>query len=177
VDGASNEMARTDKAQLVRASGLVCSVAYAALIVSVYAQKPRTVAQLRGGVASSLGAYHVDRVSFEEGLRFFHNGQYAEARAALARADPASQDAQTQFYVAYSYYRQGWGRLYSDDALFTKGIEAVDRAIAASADGRVVVTDPDLRMHTADELRAELQRGLTRELSDLNPLKVFRERK
>jgi hypothetical protein len=32
-------------------------------------------------------------------------------------------------------------------------------------------------MHTADELRAELQRGLTRELSDLNPMKVFEERK
>jgi hypothetical protein len=32
-------------------------------------------------------------------------------------------------------------------------------------------------MHTADELEAELQRGITRELSDFNPLKVLRERK
>jgi hypothetical protein len=32
-------------------------------------------------------------------------------------------------------------------------------------------------MHSADELRAELQRGVTREASDLNPLKVFRTRK
>ena len=36
---------------------------------------------------------------------------------------------------------------------------------------------PALQMHTADELRAELQRGLVRELSDLNPMKVLEERK
>jgi hypothetical protein len=40
-----------------------------------------------------------------------------------------------------------------------------------------VVADPTLQMHTTDELRAELQRGLVRELSDLNPMKVLEERK
>ena len=40
-----------------------------------------------------------------------------------------------------------------------------------------MVADPNLQMHTADELRAELQRGLARELSDLSPMKVFAERK
>jgi len=165
------------KAQLVRAAGLLCSLAYSALIVSVYARQPRTVAQLAGGVASSLGTYHVDKTSFDEGLRFFRNGQFPEARAALTRADPAGQDPVTQFYVAYSFYRQGWGRVYNDDALFAKGLEAVNRAIATSPDGRVVVADPALKLRSADELKAELERGVTRELSDLNPLKVFRERK
>jgi hypothetical protein len=32
-------------------------------------------------------------------------------------------------------------------------------------------------MRSADELRAELQSGLTREAADFNPLKVFRTRK
>jgi hypothetical protein len=32
-------------------------------------------------------------------------------------------------------------------------------------------------MHSADELRSELERGVTIEPSDFNPLRVFRERK
>ena len=68
-------------------------------------------------------------------------------------------------------------RLYLDDALYRQGLEVVDRAIARAPGGRLVVADPNLQMHTADELRAELQRGLARELSDLSPMKVFAERK
>ena len=162
---------------LVRAAGLLFAAAYAAFIVSVYTRQPRTVQQLAGGVVASVGAYHVEPVNFQEGLRFFRNDQFPEARAALERADSARQDAPTQFYIAYSYYRQGWGRVYRDDALYRQGLEVVDRAIALAPGGRLVVPDPTLQMHSADELRAELQRGLTRELSDLNPMKVFEERK
>ena len=93
------------------------------------------------------------------------------------RADPAERDATTQFYIAYAFYRQGWGRVYNDDALFTAGIAAVDKAIAAAPNGRLIINDPDLQMHSGDELRAELQRGVTREAADLNPLKVLRTRK
>ena len=82
-----------------------------------------------------------------------------------------------QFYIAYAYYREGWGRLYSDDALFGKGLAAVDKAIALAPGGRLVVDDQDLLMHSADELRAELQRGLVRDASDFNPLRVFGKRK
>jgi hypothetical protein len=82
-----------------------------------------------------------------------------------------------QFYIAYAYYREGWGRLYNDDTLFGKGLTAVDKAIALAPGGRLVVDDPDLQMHSADELRAELQRGLTRDASDLNPLRVLGTRK
>jgi hypothetical protein len=32
-------------------------------------------------------------------------------------------------------------------------------------------------MHAGDELRAELQRGVTIEAADFNPLRVFRKRK
>jgi hypothetical protein len=153
------------------------SLAYAALLVWLYATQPRTMAQVSGGLAASVGAYRVDAQAFSDGLAFFRRDQFVEARAAFARADPAERDAVTQFYIAYSYYRQGWTRLYSDDRLYKQGLDAVDRAIAAAPSGRVVVDDPDLLMHSADELRAELQRGLTTEPSDFNPLRVFEKRK
>jgi hypothetical protein len=162
---------------LVRGAGLVASLAYAAIGIWLYATQPQTAAQVTGGLAAIVGAYHVDQQAFDDGLRFFRNDQFVEARSAFARADPANRDATTQFYVAYSYYRQGWGRVYNDDALFAKGIEAVDKAIALAPGGRLVVDDRNLQMHSADELRAELQRGVTREADDFNPLKVFRSRK
>ena len=165
------------KATAVRAAGLASSLAYAAFIAWVYAQQPRTVAELAGGLASTVGAYEIDRNSFNQGLQFFRADRFEEARAALGRADPARKDATTQFYVAYSYYRQGWGRLYNDDALFRKGLEAVDQAIRLSPNGRLDVADQSLGMRTADELRAELMRGLTRETSDLNPMRLLEPRK
>lgn len=153
------------------------SLAYAGLIAWLYVSQPRTVAQVAGGLTASIGAYRVDAQAFDDGLRFFRNGQFVEARAAWARADPAERDARTQFYIAYSYYRQGWGRTYSDDALFAEGLKAIDRAIALAPNGRLVVDDVDLKMRTADELRAELEEGLRRDASDFNPLRLLRERK
>jgi tetratricopeptide (TPR) repeat protein len=135
------------------------------------------VAEVTGGLASSIRAYEVDQQSLKDGLAFFRREQYPEARSALERADPARRDAQTQFYIAYSFYRQGWGRVYSDDELFKMGLEAAERAMALAPGGRLVVEDPDLGMQTGDELKAELQRGLARDASDFNPLRVLRPRK
>ena len=162
---------------IIRGGGLVAALAYGALILWVYANQPQTIAQVSGGLTSIIGAYSIDQASFDDGLRFFRRDQFLEARAAFARADRAGRDARTQFYIAYTYYREGWGRLHSDDALFTQGLAAVDRAIALAPNGRLVVGDPDLQMHSADELRAELQHGLTIEAADFNPLRLFRKRK
>ena len=161
----------------IRGAGLVLAIVYAGVIAWLYASQPQTVAQVTGGFASMVGAYRIDAQAFDDGLKFFRRDQFPEARAAFARADSAERDARTQFYIAYSYYREGWGRVYNDDVLFGRGIVAVDKAIAVAPGGRLVVDDPDLRMHSADELRAELQRGVTRDASDFNPLKVFRTRK
>ena len=162
---------------MVRAAGLVLSVAYLALIVWLYAAQPQTVAEVTGGLASGIGVYTIDEQAFQDATGFFHRDAFVEARAAFDRADPAHRDPRVQFYVAYSYYREGWGRVYNDDTLFRKGLEAVDRAIDAAPAHRVVVADPGLEMHTADELKAELARGIAREPSDFNPLKIFRHRK
>ena len=162
---------------MLRIAGLVGSLAYAAFIIWLYAAQPQTVAQVTGSMASGIGAYRVDTQAASDAMGFFYRDRFPEARAAFERADPAHRDARTQFYIAYSYYRQGWGRVYNDDALFRKGIEAVDRAIAAAPDHRLVVDDPELAMKTGDELKAELERGITREAADFNPLKIFRSRK
>jgi hypothetical protein len=160
-----------------RATGLTLALTYAAMIGWLYARQPQTIAQVTGGLSAAIGSYRIDEQTFADGLAFFRNNQFVEARMAFARADPAEHDARTQFYVAYSYYRQGWGRLHHDDALYRAGLGAVNRAIALAPGGRLVVDDADLRIHTADELKAELEAGIRVDASDLNPMRAFRERK
>ena len=162
---------------MVRAAGLAFSVVYASVVVWLYASQPQTRAEALGGLAATVGAYRIDAQAFEEGLAFFRRDMFAEARMAFDRADPAKRDPRAQFYIAYSFYREGWGRVYSDDALFKEGLAAVDRAIAAAPSGRVIVDDTQLGMRSSDELKAELERGLRREASDFNPLRVFDQRK
>jgi hypothetical protein len=161
----------------IRVAGLCVSTLYAVGIGWLISGQPRTVAEIRGGLTSQVGLYRLDQDSFDEGLGFFRADKFVEARLAFARADPARRDATTQFYVAYSLYRQGWGRVYNDDALFEEALAAIDRAEKASPSGRVTVNDATLGLRSSDELRAELQRGLRREISDLNPMRVFRPRK
>ena len=160
-----------------RAAALTGTALYGAAIVWMYAAQPQTVAEVTGGLTSTIGVYRVDQTAFDDGLAFFRRDQFDEARAALSRADPAGRDPLTQYYIAYSYYRQGWGRVYNDDALFKKGLEAVDRSIALAPNHRLVVDDADIGIRSADELRAELQRGLTRDASDFNPLRLLRPRR
>lgn len=160
-----------------RVAGLLFSVAYAAAILWAYTAQPQSRAEAVGGLAASIGAYRIDQRAFDDGLAAFRRDAFEEARMAFERADPAARDARTQFYIAYSYYRQGWGRLYNDDELFAKGVEAVDRAIAAAPGNRFETDDTNLGMRSTDELKVELQEGLRRDASDFNPLRVLRERK
>lgn len=161
----------------IRAAGLVAAAAYASVIAWLFAAQPQTVTEAIGGVSATIGTYTIDEQAFDDGLAFFRNDQFVEARAAFTRADPAMRDARTQFYIAYSYYRQGWHRTHRDDVLYKQGLEVVDRAIALAPGGRLVVEDEGLQMRSADELRAELQAGLGRDLSDFNPLRVLESRK
>ena len=161
----------------VRGLGLTATLLYASLIIWIYARQPETFAEIRGGVAASIGAYRVDQQVFGDGVVHFHADRFDDARAAFQRADPAGRDALTQFYVAYSYYRQGWGRIYNDDALFAEGLKAADKAIALDPQGQLAVDDIRLQMRTPRELRAELDAGIRRDASDLNPLRVFGARK
>jgi hypothetical protein len=161
----------------VRLAGVAIAAIYSTFIGWLYARQPQTIAQVTGGLSAAVGAYHIDGVALGDGQRFFRNDQFVEARIAFRRADPALQDARTQFYIAYSYYRQGWGRLYHDDHLYGEGLAAIDRAIALAPGGRLVVDDAGLKIHTAEELKTELEAGLRRDSSDFNPLRLLTERK
>ena len=161
----------------IRLFGLALVLCYATFIVWLYVRQPQTLAEVTGGLTASVGAYRIDQQAFEDGLASFRREEHEAARAAFNRADPAGQDARTQFYIAYSYYRAGWGRMYQDNELFRKGLAHADKAIALAPGGRLLVDDPDLHMHNADELRAELAEGLRVEPSDFNPMRVFRQRK
>ena len=160
-----------------RAAGLALTIGYAVFIGWLFSAQPQSLAQAVHGMSATVGAYSVDQQSFADGLTFFRNDQFVEARAAFTRADPAARDARTQFYIAYSYYREGWHRTHRDDALYREGIAAVDRAISLAPGGRLVVDDENLHMRSADELKAELESGLRRDLSDFNPLRLLETRK
>jgi hypothetical protein len=161
----------------LRVLGLAAAGSYLLLIAWLYAHQPQTVAEMTGALSASIGAYKIDQQAFDDGLRFFRGEQFDAARLAFERADPAHQDPTTQFYIAYSYYRQGWGRVYDDEVRFARGLEAINKAIATAERGRLVVDDPNLQMHSADELKAELEAGLRRDTSTLNPMRLFRRRK
>src|ERR687886_2886624 len=140
---------RTER--LIPALGIAWTLVYGAFVVWLYATAPRSVAEVRTQASVAAGTYEVDRARFDAGRELFLREQYAAARDEWSRADPAQRDARTQFYIAYSYYRQGWGRVYNDDALFRQGLEAVDRAIALAPGHRLVGDDNNLKMHSADE--------------------------
>ncbi len=165
------------KDRTIRVVGLILSVGYATFILWLYIRQPQTVAEVTGGLASTIGVYRIDEQAFADALDLFRREQFEAARAAFERADPAGQDARTQFYIAYSYYRSGWGRVYQDDELFQKGLAHADKAIALAPGGRLVVEDANLEIHNPDELRAELAAGLRTEASDFNPMRIFRKRK
>jgi hypothetical protein len=163
--------------RLIQWLGIVWTLLFAAFVVWLYAAAPRSVADVATRASVAAGTYEVDRARFDAGRELFGREQYAAARGEWERADPARRDALTQFYVAYSFYREGWGRVYNDDALFRRGLEAAGLAASLSAGAPLAVDDPELKIHSPAELKAELEKGLERTADDFNPLKVFRERK
>src|ERR687889_2305616 len=148
--------------RLIQWVGIAWTLLYASFVVWVYANAPQSVKDVATGASVAAGTYEVDRARFDAARSLFLREQYRAARSEWGRADPARRDPRTQFYVAYSFYRQGWGRVYNDDALFRRGLEAADRALALSADAPLAVEDAELKIHSAAELKAELEHGLER---------------
>ncbi len=164
--------------KLIQTAGIIATLLYAVFIIWVYATSPRTLREVATSAQVVAGTYEIDAAKFEAGRELFRQEKYAAAREAWSQADPAQKDARTQFYVAYAFYREGWGRVYSDDALFKQGLEAISRAIGSTGnDAALKIDDANLQLHTTAELKAELEAGTQRGWSDLNPLKVLRERK
>lgn len=161
----------------IQAAGIVLTFSYAAFIVWIYATEPRTFKEVATSVEITVGTYQIDQEKFNSALALFRREHFRAARDEWLRADPAQGDARTQFYISYAFYREGWGRVYYDQVLIKQGLEAVNRAIGLTANGSLTIDDPNLRMGTAAELKAELEQASERSWSDINPFKVFRARK
>ncbi len=144
-------------------------------IVFLYVSEPKTLAEVSTKGSVAIGAYSVNSDDFDRAVALFRNDDFIGARAAFDKADPEKRDAATQFYTAYSFYRQGWGRISNDDQLFAQGVAAADRVMAIDPAFRA--TDGSLQMRTASELKAEMEEGLKITISDFNPMKLTRERK
>jgi hypothetical protein len=161
---------------LVQGLGVLATLVYGAFIAWIYASQPRTLQEVATGAQVAAGVYEVDAARFQAGRQLFRREQFRAARDEWARADPAQRDPRTQFYVAYSFYREGWGRFYHDDVLYRQGVAAAARAMALSPQA-YVADDPSLGLRTAAELKAELEKGTEQTWSDLSPLRVLEPRK
>jgi hypothetical protein len=154
---------------------LLMTLAGFAVIAFIYMAEPRSFAEVSTKSQVVLGTYGVNQQELNDGIQQFRKDQFPAARAHFERADPEKRDPLTQYYVAYSYYRQGFGRFSNDDALFRSGLAAVERVTAL--DPRFRVSDEDLHLKTAVDMKTELQDGLTVTASDFNPMRLGRERK
>jgi len=131
----------------------------------------QTVAEMTGALRDRR-TYRIDERAFADGLR--SSGPASMPPPGWrSNARSAHEDPRPQFYIA-SATTGGWGRVYNDRELFARGLEAVDRAIALARGDASSWTTPTCRCEARTKLKAELQAGLRRDASDLNPLKLFR---
>jgi hypothetical protein len=170
----------------IQIAGIFLSVCYGILVLWLYLAAPKNLAEVPAKAKETIenvttkgqvfiGVYEVNQDKFEEGLKAFRQDNFVAARDSFTQADPEQRDARTQFYIAYSYYRQGFGKIYNDDVLFKKGLEKVE--LVSQLDKNFRSDDNDLKLKTAAELKNELEEGLRLSVEDFNPLKVLRERK
>ena len=166
--------------------GIILTAMGFVIVIFLYWAEPKTLEEVSSKALTTIenvetkgqvliGTYQIDKNEFERGLTDFYGDAFVVARDDFQRADPEKRDANTQFYIAYSYYLQGWGKFYNDDALFNAGLESVNRVIMLDPEFRS--TDERLGMKTPAELKHELEEGVRITVSDFNPMRIFRERK
>ena len=174
------------KEKYIQILGIVLTLGYGGFIAFLYAAEPRSIEEIsikaRATVENAVttgqvitGTYEIDHAKFNAGLQSFRQDNFVAARDSFERADPERRDAKTQFYIAYSFYRQGWGRVSNDDTLFKQSIERLERV--SMLDPNFRTDDAALQLKTPAELRAELEEGMTVSADDFNPLRLVRERK
>jgi hypothetical protein len=166
--------------------GIAISAVYFGFIAFLYLAEPRSLGDISIKAASTLqdvttkgqvitGTYQVDHAKFAQGLSLFRQDNFVAARDLFQKADPERRDAATQYYIAYTYYRQGWGRVSNDDELFAAGLKQLDRV--DEIDPNFTATDDDLKLKRPAELRHEFEEGMRVTLDDFNPARLVRERK
>lgn len=174
------------KEKHIQLIGVALTGIYFIFVAWIYSAEPKSLTEVPVKAQATLenvttkaqiiaNTYQVDVVKFNEGLKAFRADDFVSARDYFKRADPESRDAETQFYIAYSYYRQGFGKVYNDNELFKQGLEQVNKVTVLDKD--YVSTDRELKLATPAQLKNELEEGMRLTASDFNPFKVLRERK
>ncbi len=170
----------------IQISGIFLTLFYTLFIAWLYWVEPKSLEEVPAKAQTTLenvttktqvaiGTYEIDQAKFDEGLQAFRQDNFVVARDNFERADTEKRDAKTQFYIAYSFYRQGFGKLSNDDALFKQGLEQTNRVI--TLDKNFKSDDANLQLKTPVELKNEFEEGLRVTASDFNPRRVLRERK
>src|SRR5947208_16167766 len=117
------------KENVIQTLGFTATAVYFIAIVFLYATSPRSIGELPSKAASTIGSavstgqiltgtYEINKQEFDQGRQNFYADKFVAARDDFERADQQMQDANTQFYIAYRYYRQGWCTLSNDATLF-----------------------------------------------------------
>lgn len=172
--------------KVIQIVGTVAAAVYFVFIAFLYLAEPRSLADISTKAVTTVtdavtkgtviaGTYEIDKAKFNEALGLFRQDNFVAARDVFQKADPERRDAATQYYIAYTYYRQGWGRVSNDDELFAAGLKQLD--IVDRLDANFIATDDDLKLKRPAELRHELEEGMRVTADDFNPLKLVRERK
>ncbi len=170
----------------IQISSIILVGIFGSFILWLYWTEPKTIREVPVKAQATIEnvttatqvitqTYEVDEEKFAEGLRAFRQDNFVSARDYFERADPENLDAKTQFYIAYSFYRQGWGRISNDDELFKKGLEQTEKVVGLDKDFKS--DDSDLKLQTPAELKNEFEEGLRVTAEDFNPFKLVRERK
>lgn len=162
------------------------TAAYTVFVVFLYWAEPKSLAEVPSRAKTTIenaatrgqviiGTYEIDRAKFDEGLTAFRQDNFLVARDRFEKADPEKRDANTQYYTAYSLYRQGWGRFSNDDELFKKGLDQVN--LVTALDPNFKSADENLQLKSPVELKNEFEEGLKVTADDFNPMRLVRERK
>ena len=173
-------------AKLIQITGLVLTVSYGLFVVWIYWAAPKdlldatikareTVESATEKTKVATNLYQIDKEKFDQGLAAFRADRFVAARDLFERADPERRNAEVQYYIAYSLYRQGWGRFSHNDELFEIALEQVRFVRRLDPDFRS--KDTGLALKLPAELEAEITEGLRVTASDFNPLRAFGERK
>ena len=174
------------KEKHIQILGIFLTVFYGIFILWLYVAAPKNFEEVSTKAKETvenvttkgqivIGTYEIDQTKFNEALTAFRQDNFVVARDSFLKADTERRDAKTQFYIAYSYYRQGFGKVYNDDELFKKGLEEVVKV--NELDKNFKSDDGNLQLKTPAELKNEFEEGLRLTPEDFNPLKLMRERK
>jgi len=160
----------------VQILGLVIAILYGSVIVWVYARRPQSFGELKTQASIQANVYSINQQNFDEALKQFNTGDYNSAIGQFRLADPAQADPASQYYIAYSYYLLGRGRIFNDEDLFKKAIEAVDRCLDNAPNHIFEIDRSDLEIKNADTLHQKLSDGLKHTMPSLNPLNWFNKK-